>query len=67
MYLFRNDIVNVFNQRAIAREVGLTPETMNRIFNRKQKCSKTTAYCIAKTINANAEISDYFELVKKGE
>lgn len=64
MYYFREDVINVFNQSAIARQVGLTVETVNRIFNRKQSCSKTTAYCIVKTINKNAEIEDYFK--KKG-
>lgn len=64
MYEFREDIINVFNQSAIARQVGLAVETVNRIFNRKQKCSKMTAYCITKTINENAEIEDYFKLAK---
>jgi len=61
MYEFKKDVINVFNQAAIAREVGITTETVNRIFNRKQKCSKRTAYCICKVINKNAEIEDYFE------
>lgn len=65
MYYFRQDIVDVFNQSAIAREVGLNIATVNRIFNGKQGCSKMTAYCISKTINSNAEIEDYFK--KKGE
>jgi plasmid maintenance system antidote protein VapI len=64
MYLFKEDVINVFNQRAIAREIGLAPETVNRIFNRKQKCSKMIAYCICKVINPNAEIIDYFERIK---
>lgn len=63
MYLFRKDVIDVFNQSAIARQVGLAVETVNRIFNRKQKCSKQTAYCICKVINENAEIEDYFERV----
>lgn len=63
MYFFREDVVNVFNQSAIAREVGVTVETINRIFNRKQKCSKVLAYCIVKTINENAEIENYFEKI----
>lgn len=67
MYLFRDDILNIYNQRAIAREVGITPETMNRIFRRKQKCSKMVAFCICKAINKNAEIEDFFEFKKKGE
>lgn len=61
MYYFRKDIINIYNQSAIARQTGLAIETINRIFNRKQSCSKITAYCIAKTINENAEIEDYFE------
>ena len=65
MYIFREDITNVFNQSAIAREIGVAVETINRIFNRKQKCSKTTAYCICKTINNNAEIEDYFIKIEK--
>jgi DNA-binding XRE family transcriptional regulator len=65
MYYFRQDVVDVFNQSAIARQVGLNVATVNRIFNGKQACSKTTAYCICKTINNNAEIEDYFK--KKGE
>lgn len=64
MYQFKEDVVNVFNQSAIAREVGIAIETVNRIFKRKQKCSKVTAYCICKAINRNAEIEDYFEKVK---
>ena len=64
MYYFRQDVTNVFNQSAIAREVGVAIETINRIFNRKQKCSKVIAYCIVKTINKNAEIDDYFERIK---
>lgn len=64
MYYFKTEIDNIFNQSAIARKVGITVETINRIFNRKQGCSKMTAYCIVKTINENAEILDYFEKVK---
>ena len=67
MYMFKENVVNVFNQRSIAREIGVSFETINRIFNRKQKCSKTIAYCICKVINPNAEIEDYFEEYKKGE
>lgn len=66
MYYFKQDIVNVFNQSAIAREVGVAVETINRIFNGKQGCSKMTAYCIVKAIHWEAEIEDYFEIKKKG-
>lgn len=63
MYLFRQDIVDIYNQSAIARITGYAIETINRIFNRKQKCSKKAAYCICKAINENAEIEEYFERV----
>ena len=66
VYIFKENIINVYNQRAIAREIGVTFETINRIFNRKQKCSKLIAYSICKIINQNAEIEDYFEIYKKG-
>lgn len=65
MYMLKENIINVFNQRALAREVGISFETVNRIFNRKQKCSKVIAYSICKCINPNAEIEDYFEVYRK--
>ena len=64
MYIFREDVDNVYNQTRLANKIGISVFTMNRIFNRKQKTSKTTAYCIAKAINPNAEIEDYFKKVK---
>ena len=51
-------------QREIAKKVGITEETMSRIVNQKQNTSKTTAYCIVKMINENAEIEDYFKKIK---
>lgn len=58
---FTDDI----NQREIAEKVGITEFTLSRIINEKQATQKTTAYCIAKAIDSNAEIKDYF--VRKGE
>lgn len=65
MYKFKENVNKDFNQREIARITGLAFETVNRIVNRKQECSKVSAYCICKAINPNAEIEDYFD--KKGE
>lgn len=53
------------NQREIAEKVGITEFTLSRIINEKQATQKTTAYCIVKAIDSNAEIQDYF--VRKGE
>lgn len=57
--------VSIINQSELARKVGVNQATLNRIFNKKQNCSKLMAYAICKSINENAEIEDYF--VKKGE
>jgi len=65
MYRFKSGLGLVFNQRQISRQTGLAFETINRIVNRKQNCSKVSAYCICKSINQDAEIEDYFELVEK--
>lgn len=58
---FTDDI----NQREIAEKVGITEFTLSRIINEKQATQKTTAYCIVKAIDSNAEIDDYF--TRKGE
>lgn len=60
MYKIKKDFVNVYNQTAIAKTVGVAPETISRIFNGKQACSKLLAYSICKAINPNAEIENYF-------
>ena len=59
--------VAIINQSELARKVGINQATLNRIFNKKQKCSKLMAYAISKSINENAEIENYFELIKEGE
>ena len=51
------------NQARIAEEVGITRQYMNSIYNQATLCKKTTAYAITKSIDNNAEINDYFEMV----
>ena len=65
MYKANKEKFALINQRALARTVGMSFEAINRIINGKQVTSKTTAYCIVKSIHPEAEIQDYFE--KKGE
>lgn len=65
MYTANKEKFNGINQRSIALTIGITPETMNRIINGKQTTNKTTAYCIVKAINQNAEINDYFCIKEK--
>lgn len=61
MYMVKVDIKDSVNQRQLAEKVGIAYETINRILNKKQSCSKMMAYCICKAINKDAEIEEYFE------
>ena len=65
MYLMKEtDKIKVIKQVAMARVVGLNPVTINKIFNRKQKCSKLVAYCITKFLDDDKEIEEFFEKVE---
>lgn len=66
MFVVKEDIKIDFNgqeQKTIAEKIGIAQETLSRILNKKQKCSKLIAYCITKLNNENAEILEYFEYV----
>jgi plasmid maintenance system antidote protein VapI len=66
MYHFRcKDYAKKYNKTAMAEIIGLAPDTVRRVINGKQDCSKLVAYCITKFLNSNAEIEEYF--YKKGE
>ena len=49
------------NQREASKTIGIAHETLCRILSGKQGCQKTTAYCITKLYDKEAEILDYFE------
>lgn len=55
--------ISIINQSKLAKKIGASQATLNRIFNKKQSCSKLMAYAISKAINENAEIEDYFERI----
>lgn len=57
--------INFKNQKEAAEDIGITPETLSRILNAKVGTTKTTAYCITKYYDKDAEILDYF--IKEGE
>lgn len=67
MYLFKENVNIEVNKSAAARTIGLTQPAMSRILNRKAACRKVVAYCITKYLNEDAEIEDYFTLVKRGK
>ncbi len=52
------------NQRRTAERIGISEATLSRILSGKQATQKTTAYCITKEFNKDAEILDYF--IKEG-
>lgn len=64
MYIFKEDANVKINQTIASEVIGLAQPTLSNILNRKVYCRKVVAYCIAKYIDENAEIEDYF--VKKG-
>lgn len=65
MYLFRDKNVAItYNKVQMAKVVGLNPDTLRRIINGKQTCSKLTAYCITKFLDSEAEIINYFDRVE---
>lgn len=49
----------------IAEKVGIAREYMSSILCGSRHCSKLVAFCMIKSIHPNAEISDYFEIIKK--
>jgi plasmid maintenance system antidote protein VapI len=64
MYKAITEKFDKIKQREIAEKVGINESTMSRIINQKQNTSKTTAYCIVKMINENAEVEEYFYKIK---
>ena len=65
MYMFRDKSVAItYNKVQMAKVVGLNPDTLRRVINGKQSCSKLVAYCITKFLNSEAEIKDYFDRVE---
>ena len=46
----------------MAKVIGITPDTLRRVINGKQICSKLVAYCITKFLSEDAEIADYFDV-----
>ena len=66
MWTFKDkEVAKTYNKEQMAKVIGLNPDTLRRVINGKQECSKLVAYCITKFLNYEAKIEDYF--VKKGE
>lgn len=68
MYRFkqekRDEVIQKFKMTYLCKQVGLTGGYFSLIINGKKTCPKTTAYCIAKYFDSDAEIEDYFDRLK---
>lgn len=64
MYMFIGDKSLIKKKGEASEKIGLAFPTLSKILNKKVACRKTTAYCITKFINRDAEILDFFERVK---
>ena len=66
MWTFKDkEMAREYNKTQMAKVIGLNADTLRRVINGKQECSKLVAYCITKFLNSEAEIENYF--YKKGE
>ena len=64
MWTFKDkEVAKTYNKEQMANVIGLSPDTVRRVINGKQVCTKLVAYCITKFLNSEAEIEDYFERV----
>ena len=62
MWTFKNkEIAKTYNKVQMAKIIGLNADTLRRVINGKQQCSKLVAYCITKFLNNEAEIEDFFD------
>lgn len=64
MYMFIGDKNLIKKKGEASEKIGLALPTLSKILNKRVACKKTTAYCITKFINQDAEILDFFERVK---
>lgn len=68
MYRFKDkEAFAKYTKINAAKVIGLHVDTLRRILNGTQDCTKLVAYAITKFLSSKAEISDYFDYVEKGE
>ena len=64
MYRLKENVNFKINQTIAGEVIGITQPTLSKILNRKVDCRKVVAFCITKYIDENAQIEDFFEVVK---
>lgn len=63
MYMWKHKNLCIREQQKAGKAIGVTPQYLSAICGRKRTIRKLLAYCIAKYIDNNAELEDYFERV----
>lgn len=65
MYRFKKESLGnlKIDKTDLSKAIGISRQSASNIITNRTNCRKTTAYCITKYINENAEINDYFERV----
>ena len=67
-YLLKEDIAKIINEKYknsyFANKLGLSGCYISIIVHRKQKVPKRIAYSFTKAVNPEAEINDYFYIVR---
>lgn len=64
MYMLKDNKEVKINQTIASEVIGLSQPTLSNILNRKVACRKVVAFCIAKYLDKDAKIEDYFEKIK---
>lgn len=67
-YLLKKEMANIFSKRYrnkyLSDELGISGTYVSLILHRKQKVPKRIAIAFTKVINPEANINDYFEIVR---
>ena len=67
-YMLKKNVAEILRAKYkngyIASIVGLSDTYVSLIFHRKRTIPKRLAYSFTKAINSEAEINDYFEIIR---
>lgn len=54
-------LLSLYKLKSVASEIGINYTTLSDMIKRDKPCMKLTAYAIAKLLDGNKEILDYFD------
>ena len=66
MYHFKDkEAFKMYNKIQAAEVIGLHVDTLRRVLNGTQDCTKLVAYAITKFLSSKAEINQFFDYVER--